>query len=178
MLAESGPDLEADTLQLLTSLIERGLIKVSGFFRPIAELLMLRHPKPHRQALAVLTAAALQGEYIWNTSAGYHCGAIHTYISMKERKCSHWASADTGALDDVDLRQRVLHYSLRSPPADALQAETAELFAALVGLPHIDTQLAGQLSSSHQWCSDTVVNDTDSQLQALIRGECQHVTWL
>ena len=65
MLAASGPDLEADTLRLLTSLIERGLVKVSGFFRPIAELLMLRHPKPHRQALAVLTAVALQGEYTW-----------------------------------------------------------------------------------------------------------------
>jgi hypothetical protein len=88
------------------------------------------------------------------------------------------ASADTGAMDDVDLRQRVLRYSLRSPPADASRTDVANLFAALVGLPHIDTQLSSQLPRSHPWCSDTVVNDTDTQLRALLRGECQLVTLL
>jgi hypothetical protein len=173
LLAQSAPDLEADTLQLLTTLVERSLVKVSGFFRPIAELLMLRHPNPHRQALAVLAAVALQGEYIcmhicWPSL--WRCADVHT--NGERVDVLALASADIGALDDVDLRQRVLRYSLRSPPADASQTDVAVLFAALVGLPRIDTQLESQLPPSHQWCSDTVVNSTDTQLQALLRGEC------
>lgn len=61
LLAESGPDADAEALQLLTTLVDRGLVTVSGSFRPIAELMMLRQPEPHVQTLALLAALASQG---------------------------------------------------------------------------------------------------------------------
>jgi hypothetical protein len=82
--------------------------------------------------------------------------------------------ADTAALNDIDLRQRVLRYSLRSPPADASWTELAVLFAALLGLPRSSAELKDQLQPPRLWCSDTVMKDTDVQLQALLRGKYYH----
>lgn len=61
MLAESGADADSEALQLLTTLVERGLVTASGSFRPIAEMVMLRQPEPHRQTLALLAALASKG---------------------------------------------------------------------------------------------------------------------
>lgn len=77
------------------------------------------------------------------------------------------------ALDDVDLRQRVLRYSLRSPPEDASWMDFAVLFAGLLGLPRISTQPDNELPQPRLWCSDAVMNDEDIQLQALLRGRVQ-----
>lgn len=63
-LAESGSDLDANVLLLLTSLVERGLVPASGTFRPVAERLMVRQPDPHGQMLALLAAVAERGEAI------------------------------------------------------------------------------------------------------------------
>jgi hypothetical protein len=62
--AESGADLNANVLLLLTSLVARGLVAPSGTFRSFAELLMVRQPDPHGPILALLAAVAERGEDI------------------------------------------------------------------------------------------------------------------
>lgn len=60
-LAESAGQSDAEVLQLLTTLVERGLVTASGSFRPLAELVMLRQPESSSGALALLAALASSG---------------------------------------------------------------------------------------------------------------------
>lgn len=82
---------------------------------------------------------------------------------------------DVAALDNVDLRPRVLRYSLRSLPPDASCGDVSALLAALLGLPPVDRrQSRDEQPAQRPWCSDPAVGDADLQLQALLRGDDLH----
>lgn len=81
-------------------------------------------------------------------------------------------AADAAALDDVDLRQRVLRYCLQSASSDVASKQQSAVLAALLGLlPNEWQRRPDQQPQQRLWCTDSSVADADVQLQLLLRGE-------
>ncbi len=103
------------------------------------------------------------------------------FLSLPATKHSHRLAAcesylhtpaDSAALDDVDLRQRFIRYSLQSPPPDVPHGQLAATVIAVLGLAPVEA-VSGTAPGPLQrpWCTETTVADVDTQLQELLRGE-------